>query len=180
MSEALNTISGGNDDQKGVLSPTPDQIDHAMGVIGGGVGRETMKVGAVIGAAIDTLAGNEREPIPTYKLPLIGRLIGDTKEPVALRSKVFDIRTELNEKHARYKGLSERGDTEAANAYWDEHPELALRDDFERFSKNDSKQKKARALARGADEVSEVNRITNTQDEKIADLLNQYRELKAK
>ena len=180
LAEAINTITGGNDDQKGAVSPTPDQIDFALGVVGGGVGREAMKTGSVVGAGIDAALGNEREPIPTYKLPLIGRLYGDTKEPVALRGKVFEIRKDLNDKYARYKGLRERGETDAANSFWDENPELALRDDFERFSKNDSKQKKARALARGADEVSEVNRITNAQDEKIADLLNQYRELKAK
>lgn len=180
MSELLNTVTGGNEDQKGALSPTPDQIDFAMGVVGGGVGRETMKAGQLIGAGVDAALGNEREPIPTYKLPLIGRLYGDINEPVALRGKVFEIRKDLNDSFARYKGLKDRGETDAANSYWDEHPELALRDDFERFSKNDSKQKKARALARNSDEVSEVNRITNEQDSKVSDLLDRYRELKAK
>lgn len=180
MSELLNTVTGGNEDQKGALSPTPDQIDFAMGVVGGGVGRETMKAGQLIGAGVDAVAGNEHEAIPTYKLPLIGRLYGDINEPVALRGKVFEIRKDLNDNFARYKGLRDRGETEAADAYWNDHPELELRDDFERFSKNDSKQKKSRALARNSDEVSEVNRITNEQDSKVSDLLDRYRELKAK
>lgn len=178
LAEGLNSITGGNEDQKGVLSPTPDQIDFALGVIGGGVGREVMKAGTAVGTATSAALGEEVEAIPTHKLPLIGRLYGDINEPVAVRSKMFNIRQELNEKHARYKGLRERGDTVAADSFWDENPELALRDDFERFVRQDAKQRKNRALARNADELSEVNRITGEQDEKIADLLQRYRELK--
>lgn len=178
LAEGLNSISGGNEDQKGVLSPTPDQIDFVIGIAGGGVGRELIKAGTVATNAVSASMGNETESIPTHKLPLIGRLYGDINEPVALRSKMFNLRQEINEKYARYKGLRERGDTVAADSFWDENPELALRDDFERFVRQDAKQRKNRALARSAEELSEVNRITSEQDEKIADLLQRYRELK--
>lgn len=180
LAEALNTISGGNEDQKGAISPTPDQIDFALGTIGGGVGRELSKAGALLGAGVNDMLGVEREEIPTHKLPLIGRIYGDTGEPVAQRSKAFEIRKDLNNKYARYKGLRDRGEVDAANSFWDENPELALRDDFERFSKNDSKQKKAQAIARNNEEVGEVNRITGEQDSKVSDLVARYKELKAK
>lgn len=178
IAKALNTITGGNEDQLGAVSPTPDQIDFAIGAIGGGVGREVMKAGTVVSTGVDKLAGKETEPVPTYKLPLIGRIYGDINEPVALRSKVFTVRQELNDLHARYKGLKSRGETDEANAFWDAHPELALRDSFERFVKQDSKQRKSRALARDAEEISDVNRITNAQDEKIAELIARYKEIK--
>jgi len=149
-----------------------------IGQFGGGVGREVGKLSSLVGAGKDIAMGNEREPIPSYKIPLIGRVYGSTTEPVAVRSKLFSIRTDLNENYARYKGLKERGDTEAANAFWDEHPELTLRNSVESFVRKDSKQRKNRALARTNDEVGEVNRITSQQDERISELVARYNEIK--
>lgn len=178
ISEAINSLTGGNQDQSGMMSPTPDQIDFVIGQFGGGVGRELGKVAGVVGAAKDIAMGNEREPIPTYKLPLIGRVICSTKEPVAITGKLYKIRTDLNENYARYKGLKDRGDIEAANAFWDEHPELALRNSVESFMRKGSKQKKARASARTDDKVSEVNRITNQEVARASDLVARYKEIK--
>ena len=47
----------------------------------------------------------------------------------------------------------------------------ALRGSVESFARKDSKQRKARALARNSGEVGEVNRISAEQDEKLAALL---------
>ena len=171
ISEAINTITGGNEDQSGFVSPTPDQIDFVLGQFTGGVGREVAKVGGLAVAGAKDLAGVEREQIPLYKLPLAGRLIGSVSEPAALHGKLFEVRSKINDKYARYKGLMERGQTEEANAFWDANPELALRGSVESFARKDSKQRKARALARSSGEVGEVNRISAEQDEKLAALL---------
>ena len=171
ISEAINTITGGNEDQSGFVSPTPDQIDFVLGQFTGGVGREVAKVGGLAVAGAKDLAGVEREQIPLYKLPLAGRLIGSVSEPAALHGKLFEVRSKINDKYARYKGLMERGQTEEANAFWDANPELALRGSVESFARKDSKQRKARALARNSGEVGEVNRISAEQDEKLAALL---------
>ena len=178
LAEGLNTLSGGNEDQKGFISPTPDQIDFVLGTAGGGVGREAMKVFEFGVAKIKDVAGKEREVMPSQKLPLIGRLYGDAGEPSALRSKLFAVSTEVNETYARYKGLKERGLTEEAAAFKAEHPEISLRDDIERFASGNAKQTKARALAREEAEIAEVNRITNKQDAAIATLLDKYQKLK--
>jgi hypothetical protein len=178
LAEGLNTLSGGNEDQKGFISPTPDQIDFVLGTIGGGVGREGMKAYGAVEAGVKMLLGKEREVMPSQKLPLIGRLYGDAGEPAALRSKLFAVRTEINETYARYKGLKERGLTEEAAAFKAEHPEISLRDDIERFARGNAKQTKARALAREEGEIAEVNRITNKQDAAIATLLDKYQKLK--
>jgi len=178
LSEGLNTLTGGNDDQKGAFSPTPDQIDFVLGQVGGGVGRELTKAGGALKAGYDMAAGNERETMPSYKMPLIGRLYGNADEPSSLRAKLFTVRTEVNETYARYKGLKERGDKEGATAFKAEHPEISLRDDIERYARGNSKQSKARALARDSDEIGKVNEITNKQDSKVADLLRKYSELR--
>ena len=177
VAEGLNLISGGNEDQKGFVSPTPDQIDFALGIVGGGVGRELGKATSLATNTATRMAGGEVESIPTHKLPLIGRLYGNVNDPTAMRSKLFNMRQELNEKYARYKGLSERGDVEAAEAFWDENPELALRADIERFVRQDAKQRKQRALARGEGEIGEVNRITDEQNALAAELVTEYRNL---
>lgn len=171
IAEALNTISGGNEDQSGFVSPTPDQIDFALAQVTGGVGREVAKIGALAVAGVKDVAGVEREQIPLYKLPIAGRIVGSVSEPAALHGKLFEVRSKINDKYARYKGLMERGQTEEANAFWDANPELALRGSVESFARKDSKQRKARALARNSGEVGEVNRISAEQDEKLAALL---------
>lgn len=178
LAEGLNTLSGGNEDQKGFISPTPDQIDFVLGNIGGGVGREAMKAGSALKAGYDMAVGKEREVMPSQKLPLIGRLYGDAGEPSVLRSKLFAVSTEVNETYARYKGLKERGLKEEAAAFKAKHPEISLRDDIERFASGNAKQTKARALAREEGEIAEVNRITNKQDAAIATLLDKYQKLK--
>lgn len=178
-SEFMNWASGGNEDQAGVLSPTPDQVDYALGQVTGGVGREVAKVGALAVAGVKDLADVPREEIPLYKLPLAGRLIGSVSEPAALHGKLFEVRTRINDKYARYKGLKERGQTEEANAFWDANPELELRGSVENFVRKDTKQRKARALARNSGEVGEVNRISAAQDEKLAALLAEIDAIKA-
>ncbi len=145
----------------------------------GGVGREIGKVALVAGQAVDTAAGRETEALPSYKKPLIGRLVSSTQEPTAIRSKVFEIRQEINQTYAEYKGMRDRRETEEAREFWNAHPELKLRDDFERAAKQDSKMRKSRAVARNAGEVSSVNKITNQQDERLLKLVGRYKELKA-
>lgn len=178
LSEGLNRISGGNEDQRGLLSPTPDQIDFVIGTLGGGVGREVSKAASATKAGFDIAVGNEREVMPSHKMPLIGRLYGNADEPSSLRAKLFTVRTEVNETYARYKGLKERGDKEAAAAFREEHPEITLRDDIERYARENAKQTKARALARDEGEIGKVNAITSKSDNKVADLLRKYNELK--
>lgn len=178
IAEGLNAISGGNEDQAGMISPTPDQVDFVFATVGGGAGREIGKAGALVKAGVATVTGEEREAVPTHRIPLIGRIYGSTSDPVSLRTKAFEVRKELNELNARHKGLAERGENEAAAELMAEHPELALRNEFERFVRGDSKERKARALARNSDEIGEVNRITMSQDEKIADLVERYKALR--
>lgn len=72
LSEAINTLTGGNEYVSGVLSPTPDQIDYLIGQVTGGVGRELMKVEQTVSSAVTG------EELPLYKVPLVGRFAGDS------------------------------------------------------------------------------------------------------
>jgi hypothetical protein len=174
IAEALNTISGGNEDQPGFISPTGDQVGYLFGELGGGVAREGAKLinaGVQVGRAV---AGVPQEEMPVSKMPLIGRIFGTTSDAQGLRSRAFEISKELNSLDNRYKGLKERGDKEGAAAFKAEHPELSLADDFNRFYRADSGAKKRRALARDKGEIEAVNRIVETQTEKAKRLLEKY------
>lgn len=177
LAEAINRVTGGNDDRQGYVSPTPDQIDFVTGQITGGVGREVAKAAGLVSTLAAKAAGQETEAIPSYKLPLVGRLYGNTQEPAAIRSRAFDIRKDLNKTYAEWKGMRDRREIAEAREFWKEHPELRLRDDFERFAKQDSKQRKARALARSKDDIGKVNKITASQDDRVRDLVSKYETL---
>ena len=174
MAEALNWMTGGNEDQPGFISPTGDQVGYLFGELGGGVARETMKMGRSAVYAANAAAGVPQEEMPVSKMPLIGRVFGTTSDAPGLRTRAFEISKELNSLDNRYKGMKERGDKEGAAAFKAEHPELSLADDFNRFYREDSKARKQRALSRGADDIEKVNRITETQTEKARKLLGKY------
>lgn len=72
LSEAINTLTGGNEYVSGVMSPTPDQIDYLIGQVTGGVGREALKVEQTVRGAVTG------EEVPLYKIPLVGRFAGDS------------------------------------------------------------------------------------------------------
>ena len=54
-------------------SPTPDQIDYVIGQLTGGIGRE---VGKLAQTVVSPLTGDE---LPAHKIPLLGRLYGNTR-----------------------------------------------------------------------------------------------------
>jgi hypothetical protein len=177
VAEGLNYLSGGNEDQPGLFSPTPDQIDFVLGNIGGGVGRELMKTGGLLSAGVNELTGSAREPIPLNKVPVVGRLYGDVNEPAVMRSRLFEISKDLNVLHARYEGLRDRGEIEAAKEFRAAHPELKLRQQFETFARKDAKMRKQRAAARTGNDIAKVNAINERQDAKIEKLIEQYNEI---
>lgn len=177
IAKGLNMITGGNEDQPGMVSPTPEMVDFVIGMGGGGLGRELSKTITIASNAVNKALGNEVEDIPFHKYPLIGRLGGNVDSAVSERSRMFKIRTELNSLNARYEGLLEREEFEKADAFSLAHPELEMRDTFERFARQDSKQRKARAVARTEDDIAVVNSITAEQEAGVKDLLQQYKEM---
>ena len=177
LAEGLNWVTFGNQDKPGMLSPTPDQIDFLMGYIGGGIGREVAKTAQTGVALAQDALGIEREQLPTNRVPLFGRIYGDTTEPTVTNQKVFNITKELNILQAQYKGMMERGEKEEARAFRAEHPELALQDDFAKFSRGGSKQKKERVKLREEGEVGKINTMAEKKETKAQELLRRYEEL---
>ena len=120
LSEAINTLSGGNKYVAGVFSPTPDQIDYLLGQLTGGVGREYSK-------AEQTLKSVARgESLPTYKIPLVGRFVGNAKGQASEGSAFYANVDKLNEIETEVNGLRQDGKDAEARKLLSENPEAYL------------------------------------------------------
>src|SRR5438094_572638 len=105
LSEGINYLTGGTKHTAGVLSPTPDQIDYLIGQVTGGVGRE-------LGKLEQTSLGTARgEDVPLYKIPLVGRFVGDTASQASEGTNFYANVDRLNELETEIKGLRKGGDT---------------------------------------------------------------------
>ena len=120
ISESINYLSGGDKYSRGVLSPTPDQIDYLIGQLTGGVGREISKVEQT---AIGLARG---EDVPTYKIPLVGRLIGDSKSQASEGAAFYANAQKLNKLETEIKLLREDGKVAEAQALRASRPEAYL------------------------------------------------------
>ena len=144
LSEFLNLASGGTEFKKGLFSPTPDQIDYLIGQLTGGVGREVLKAEQTVTSAITG------EELPTYKIPLAGRFVGDTTGQAAIGNKFYANLTELNGHQREIEGRQKT--RQNVQDYIRENPEARLYKMADRIQRNVSQLRKRRAelLERGA------------------------------
>jgi hypothetical protein len=120
VAEAINYITGGTEDVKGLLSPTADQLDYLVGQVTGGVGREAMKVAQTAKA----VATGETEDLASYQIPVLGRFYGDTQSPAANSQHFYDNVTRMAEHEATIKGMRERHENVAE--YLRDNPEARM------------------------------------------------------
>jgi hypothetical protein len=118
VARLLNYMSGGNEDRKGIISPTADQLEYLVGQLTGGVGRELLKAGKTVESAITG------EELPSYSVPLVGRFHGNVNEMAAVSSAFYRNLTELNIQKEEIKTIRDnKGDLQA---YFAENPEARL------------------------------------------------------
>lgn len=118
LSYYLNLATGGTEFAPGVFSPTPDQIDYLIGQVGGGIGREASKIEQTISSA---LTGEE---LPPFKVPLVGRLYGDTTGSSAVSSRFYENLRRMNIHNNEITGRREAG--RPIGDYLRENPEARL------------------------------------------------------
>jgi hypothetical protein len=104
VSEALVKITGGTDYQPGAINWTPDQIDYVIGQITGGLGREVMKLEQAI---TSPFTGEE---LPPHKIPLAGRIYGNTRGPASESEKFYENLTKLNGVEREIRGRARDGE----------------------------------------------------------------------
>jgi DNA repair protein RadC/DNA-binding protein H-NS len=118
MAKFLNAATGGTDYTPGGASPTPDQIDYLIGQLTGGVGRELLKAEQSI---TSQFTGEE---LPIYKVPLVGRFVGDSEGQAAERNRFYNNIILLNKHEREIKGRQK--DRIPARDYLMEYPEARL------------------------------------------------------
>lgn len=141
----LNLASGGTKYQPGVLSPTPDQLDYLIGQAFGGLGREFIKAQTT---AKSMVTG---EDLPTYKIPLVGRFVGDTKGNAAESARFYSNLVQLNKHENEIKGRRDK--RENVMEYIRDNPEARLVQFANKVEKDVQKlrQRRRDLLEKGAD-----------------------------
>lgn len=164
----LNYLSGGTEYVEGALSPTPDQIDYLLAQVTGGIGREYNKAEQTISAMMTG------EDLPTYKIPLLGRLYGTTTGRSNERSRFYDLAREGRRHEAELEGRASEGriDRFAAQERIDEylakHPEAEGSMNAIKAARQVSeiRSEKRKAAAQGATQAK-----LNTYDDEVAAII---------
>jgi site-specific DNA-cytosine methylase len=119
VAEFLNYVSSpsGTKYTKGAISPTADQIDYLIGQYTGGTGREFMKAAQYATAVVT----GETSELPSYKVPIIGKLYGETESPAAVSAKFYENVIKLAEHENEIKMRIKNKDD--IREYRAEHPE---------------------------------------------------------
>ena len=125
LSYALNYISGGGKYGIGLVSPTADQLDYLMGQYAGGVGREVMKTVDLASAPF------KNEPIPSYRIPIVGKFYGESKSDAAVQDKFYKNIIKMSE----YEGIIKRMETNNADPemFFIKHPKARFYDDANKY-----------------------------------------------
>jgi len=118
FAELMNYVSGGDKYKKGAYSPTGDEIDYLAGQYGGGAIREALK--AVEAAA----APFNNEELPSYRIPIVGKMYGETESPAAVQDKFYKNVTVMAGHENEIKGLIK--DRQSPAEYIKENPEAKL------------------------------------------------------
>jgi hypothetical protein len=105
LAYAINWVtSGGDEYEKGLVSPTPEMLSFITGNITGGVGRELTK--AVTFAERLVLG----EDIPSYSVPVLGMFYGHAAGESMLRAKYYAALKEINAAEFAAKRRIEAGE----------------------------------------------------------------------
>jgi len=115
---AMNYLTGGGKYGIGMISPTGDQIDYLTQQYTGGVGREVTKVMDLGKTAVTG------EPMPSYRVPILGKLYGETKSDIAVQDKFYKNITAMSEYESMIKRM--RVDKVSPKELFDDHPEAKL------------------------------------------------------
>lgn len=166
---AINYLSGGTDYVEGMMSPTPDQIDYLLAQATGGVGRELSKSEQTV-TALST-----GQDLPSYKIPLLGKLYGTTTGRSSERDKFYELAREGRRHMAELEGRGSEARVdrfaaqERVDEYLKEHPEYRGAVMAVKAARNVSeiRSDKRKAAAQGATQAE-----LNAYDDRAADIIS--------
>ena len=107
VSKAMNTLTGGTDYQKGMASPSPEQIRYVAQVVGGGLLREVEKV-----ANMAMPTASQRD-IKVTGIPLAGRFYGVADDEQTQSSRYYKNAKEIDKIESSMGSAKKAGDRQA-------------------------------------------------------------------
>ncbi|MDP3627119.1 MAG: LPD38 domain-containing protein [Hydrogenophaga sp.] len=136
VSRIINTMTGGSDYEKGLISPTPERLRYLAQVPGGGLLREIEKT---VNTTVDAVTG---QPVKSSGVPVLGRFYGEVDDANVQRSRYFDNVREIETLERKIKAAENAGDFDAA----------------ERMEKEGAVVDAAKEKRRAKKEITELNR----------------------
>lgn len=173
LAEAINWVTGGTKYTPGMASPTPDQIDYLVGQVGGGVARE---VGKVVQTAQSQVTG---EALPPYKVPILGRLYGDSKTPAARAAHYYQNVQKIGEHELELAGRR-KDHTGGIAEYIAEHPDAVLVPTAKQIEQRVSELRAKKSKALEAGDSAKVKLYEELISVKMQQLNDRVKELQAK
>jgi hypothetical protein len=153
VARAIDYVTGGNGYTAGTLSPTGDQIDYLIGQATGGVGRLALNTMATAQAAVTG------EDLPNYKIPVVGRMIGDANEASAISGRFYDGIKEMNGHKKTVEGMEEDG--KDTTSYFEDYPEAEFFDAAQEYESDISKlRKEKKQLKEDGASQQEIDYVT--------------------
>jgi hypothetical protein len=161
LAEFLNYISSpsGSEYTKGRISPTADEIDYLAGQYFGGVAREGIKLA---GSVKSYFTG---EDTPTYRIPIVGKLYGETKSQSAISSKFYDNVTQMAKYENEIKKRIENN--RPTDEYLEDNPEAILWKRANKVESEVAKLNKTRSEYLEDSDMENVKRIDEMKTEKM-------------
>lgn len=126
ISKAMNTATGGNDYEKGAVSPTPEMLRYMAQTVGGGVLRELEK-----GINAST-AASRGEKTKMSQIPVVGRFYGEVDDDSVQRGRYYEADAKMKKLTSVSREIKKSGTDAELDAYEKAHPEIELEKDFQR------------------------------------------------
>jgi hypothetical protein len=114
IARVINSATLGDKSTPGLLSPTPDLLDYLAGQATGGAGRELMNLET---SMENWVTGTET---PAYKVPILGRLYGNTGSAASQTAKYYQNTLTINK--LENKILDMRRDRVPSNDFRRDNP----------------------------------------------------------
>jgi len=120
ISKAFNTVTGGNDYEAGLISPSAERIRYLAQVAGGGVLREIEKT---VDSTDKAVRG---EDVKMTGIPILGRFKGETDDQRTQQTRFYNSGREIDRVESSIKAASNAGDGEAVKRLYEDNPKAKL------------------------------------------------------
>ena len=157
ISKAVNRLTGGDEYEAGLVSPTPERVRYIAQTVGGGL---LLDIERTANAVINASNGVDVKP---KDLPVVGRFYGEVDPQRVASDRYFANTKKIEELTSVVKAMEKAGDFAAAGEFREQHPELFSKDSY-----NDAKRAITALNKREVSNVGNVAELEQIDKERMA------------